>query len=244
MVKKLSFLGVLMFGLVGISYAQQYNQPITTEPTKKVEAAASSEEGVEPGQQAQTMEKPDVSASSEIKKMKQSKKANKFTRDTKEEAVAKEPAQPAAVDSSPCNKSLFTPSLDFQSRTIWATYLVLAKGRALPIQSYIVNQCVVIAVLPNGNARLFDYSEVDFNRTGQYITTEQEVRRLYGTSIITSSASGSGTVLGEGYYDLGRTSVPAPKAEAGTASTTAGGTTAAPAASGTSQGGTSPTSTR
>ncbi|HWP49896.1 MAG TPA: hypothetical protein VNM22_22270 [Candidatus Limnocylindrales bacterium] len=155
----------------------------------------------------------------------------------------KEKTSSAQAATSPCNRPGFVPNPSFQSRTVWATYLALTNGRVLPIQRYIVNECVIVAVFRNGSARILDYSQVDLSRSAQYTTTEEEARRISGT-LVTSQAPGESTTLGVGYYDLGRSvttptgSTPAQgpgTSQGGTPGTPAPGTTAG-AAPGTPAG--------
>lgn len=135
--------------------------------------------------------------------------------------------QTAQGATSTCNQPVFIPNPSFQSRTIWATHLVLANGRALRIQAYILNECSVIAILSDGSGRILDQSQVNLAQTEQYVTTEQEARRLSG-NIVMSEAPGESDVIGIGYFDFGRTAAP-------------GAASAQPAAGSQAQGGTSST---
>jgi hypothetical protein len=119
----------------------------------------------------------------------------------------------------------------------------LTNGRVLPIQRYIVNECVIVAVFRNGSARILDYSQVDLSRSAQYTTTEEEARRVSGT-LVTSQVPGESTTLGIGYYDLGRSvTTPTGSTPAQGPGTSQGATPGTPASTtpGTATGATSGT---
>jgi len=220
MTKKLLFI-MLVLSVVSLSYAQEKktdsNAPVSKTsqlPGVTGQAGASDQQspqasGTGKNQPAQVAEKAGITMSEGKGSEKKSTLpvAKKPRRGSSREQ-SPEKTQAAQADTSPCNRPGFVPDPTFQSRVIWATYLVLTNGRALPIQRYIVNQCNIIAVFPDGSGRMYTPSQVDLTRTAQFVTTEEEARRLRGTMVV-GKAPGEGNVLGVGYYDFGRQSTPA-----------------------------------